>query len=93
MGAWQDFEDGYGDLNRRAGDGLKAAGGYLWNRLKRIDRINDKLGDAAENTVSAAAGAVDTLGNILSGKSNILLYIGLGVIAVVVLPVVLQKVL
>jgi hypothetical protein len=93
MGFWDDFNNGYEDLNKRVGDGLKAGGNYIWDRLKRIDRINDKLGDAAESTVAAAAGAVDSLGTILSGKSNVLLYIGIGDLAIVVLPVVLQKVL
>jgi hypothetical protein len=93
MSFWTDLSNGYEDINRKAGEGIRAAGGYLWDRVKRVDRLNDKLGDVAEGAVNAASGAVDTLGTILSGKSNVLLYIGLGVLTIVVLPVVLQKVL
>jgi hypothetical protein len=93
MSFWTDLSAGYEDLNSKVGSGIRAAGGYLWDRVKRVDRLNDKLGDVAEGAVNAASGAVDTLGTILSGKSNVLLYIGLGVLTIVVLPVVLQKVL
>jgi hypothetical protein len=93
MTFWQEFSDGYESLNTKVGDGLKAGGTYVWNRLQRINSINDHLADAADKTVTAATDVVGNVTDLLSGKSNILLYVGIGVLAIVVLPVVLQKVL
>ena len=67
---------------------------WTWDHVgSKVLKIGEKSLDAAGNLASGAAGAAEGLASLLSGNSNILLYAGLGIVAVVVLPIVLQKVL
>ena len=83
MGFFDDFATGF-----------KMPFEWSWDHIgERVVNIADKSLDAAGNLASGAAGAANGLASLLSGNSNILLYAGLGIVAVVVLPVILQKVL
>ena len=55
--------------------------------------VAGKVVDAAGNVATGAGNIAEGLGNLLSGNSNILMYIGLGIVGVVVLPVLLEKLL
>ena len=59
---------------------------------KAMDRF-DKLSNLGDHTLDAAGGAVNTLDNLFNGKSNILLYAGLGLMAVLIVPKLVDKVL
>ena len=67
-------------------EGLQMPFKWAEKKFDKADKLVDKVADSAGN---AAGGLADLLG----GNSNILLYIGIAVVAVVVLPTVLNKVL
>jgi hypothetical protein len=79
---WNDFADGFAKPFE-----------WAYNKVDRLSGVGDKLIDTAGNVVTATGNIAGGLGNLLSGNSNIILYLGIGIIAVVALPVILQKVL
>ena len=68
------------------GDGVQMPFKWAYGKLDKADRASDKIIDAGTN---AAGGLADLLG----GNSNILVYAGVALLAVIVLPKVLDKVL
>ena len=68
------------------GDGFAAPFKWAYHKVEKIDKMTDNLADAG---IGAAGGLAD----LLSGNSNILIYIGVGIVGVVVLPVLLEKLL
>jgi hypothetical protein len=67
-------------------DGFTKPFRWAYNKFDKVDRASDKVMDAGTN---AAGGLAD----LLSGNSNILVYAGVALVAVIVLPKVLDKVL
>jgi len=71
-------------------DGFQKPFKWGYEKLKKADKVVDKSLDGAR---SIAEG----ISNILSGNSNILLYLGLGIVAVgtafVVIPKLVDKVI
>ena len=63
-------------------NGLQRPFRWAIGKLDKVDKIADKAADGASNLV-----------DLLAGTGNILLYIGIGIAAVVILPIVLEKVL
>ena len=65
-------------------EGFEKPWKWAWDKLEKTDRIADKTLDGAGNIAEGLA-------NLFNG--NTLLYIGLAVVGIVVIPIVLQKVL
>jgi len=87
---WDDFATGFKMPFEYIYDhGIKPAG----NVLDKFSGAAGKAADAAGNLVTGAGNAALGLGDLLGGNSNILMYIGLGILGVVVLPVLLDKLL
>lgn len=63
-------------------DGIEKPFKWGYNKLDKADKAADKVLDAGNNVL-----------DILNGNSNTLVYIGIGIVAVVVLPTILNKVL
>lgn len=82
MAFWDDFKDGFSKP-------------YVWvyNKFQKADRTADRVADTADRVVDNAGKAADGLGNLLSGNSSILMYLGIGIVAVVVLPKLIDRVL
>jgi hypothetical protein len=68
------------------GDGIQMPFKWAYGKFDKVDHASDKIMDAGTN---AAGGLAD----LLSGNSNILVYAGVALVAVIVLPKVLDKVL
>lgn len=82
MAFWDDFKDGFSKP-------------YVWvyNKFQKVDKTADRVADTADRVVDGAGKAAQGLGDLLSGNSNILVYLGIGLVAVVVIPKVLDRVL
>jgi hypothetical protein len=65
-------------------DGFSKPFKYAYSKFEKVDQASDKV-------LNAGGNLVDGLGNLLQG--NTLFYIGIGVVAVIVLPKLLDKVL
>jgi hypothetical protein len=83
MGAW--YDDVW--------EGFQKPFKFAYNQGERVVGLGDKILDAAGHAATGLGGAIEGLGSLLSGNSNILLYLGLGIVGVIVLPKVLEKVL
>ena len=59
---------------------------WAYSKFEKSDKAADKVLDAGTN-------AAASLADILGGNSNILVYAGIALVAVIVLPKVLDKVL
>ena len=59
---------------------------WVADKIHKVDKIADSILDITAHTASG----VD---DMLTGKSHFLVYLGIGVVAMVVLPIVLKKVL
>ena len=68
------------------GDGFSKPWKWAYDKLDKGNKTADKVLDAGGN-------AADGLANLFSGNSNILVYAGVALLAVIVLPKVLDKVL
>lgn len=66
---------------------------WIYNKVKKVDHMVDNAMDSTSHVVSSVGSIAGGIGDVLSGRSNMLLYIGLGLLAVVVVPVILEKVL
>jgi len=72
---------------------LKPIGQAGYNMVqKNLSRL-DNLGNTADKLVGGVGNAADGLGNLLAGNSNILVYLGIGALALVVVPKLIDKVL
>lgn len=80
MGFWDDF-----------GDGFQMPFRYVYNKLEKVDGVVNKGLDAVGNVVGAAGGLAGGLADLLSGNSNFLLYMGIGIVGIVALPILLNK--
>ena len=90
MTFWDDFATGFKMPFEFIYDhGIKPA----VNVFDKASGAAGKVADAAGNVASGAGNIANGLGDLLSGNSNILMYIGLGIVGVVVLPVLLDKLL
>lgn len=65
---------------------FEETGKWLYNKGKKVDKLADKSLDSAG---SVAGGLAD----ILSGNSNVLIYLGIGLVTVIALPKIIDKVL
>ncbi len=63
------------------------------DKFKKADRTVDHAADTADRVVDGAGKAAQGLGDLLSGNSSILMYLGIGLVAVVVLPKLIDRVL
>ena len=78
---WDDFGD---DVTVAYNDGIKPAATGAYNLAKNnFNRLN--------GVADAAAGAATNLLDFLGGNSNILVYLGIGLVAVIVLPELIEK--
>jgi len=68
------------------GDGFSKPFKWAYGKFEKSDKAADKVLDAGTN-------AADGLANLFGGNSNILVYLGIGLVAVIVLPKVIDKVL
>jgi hypothetical protein len=75
------------------GDGFKRPFEWAYHKFERVDRTADHAADTADRVVDGAGKAAQGLGDLLSGNSNILMYAGLGIVAVVVLPKLIDRIL
>lgn len=68
---------------------------FVWigNKLVKADHMVDNVLDGTANVIGAAGSAAGALDDILAGRSHILLYAGIGLVTIIVLPIVLNKVL
>ena len=72
---------------------LKPIGQAGYNMVqKNLSRL-DNLGNTADKLVGGVGNAADGLGSLLSGQSNILVYLGIEALALVVVPKLIDKVL
>lgn len=77
MGFWDSLSDDYMSAYN---SGIKPAYDIARHNYDRINGIAD-----------AATGAADNLLDMLGGKSNVLVYLGIGLVAVIVLPKLIEK--
>ena len=90
MGFWDDFATGFKMPFEFIYDhGIKPS----VTMFDKATGVAGKVVDAAGNVATGAGNIASGLGDLLSGNSNILMYIGLGIVGVVVLPVLLEKLL
>ena len=72
---------------------IKPVATLAWDRAKstlgRFDKINDAVVNVAQGAGTAAVG----IGDFLGGKSNFLMYAGVALVGVLVLPKILDRVL
>ena len=84
---------------------VKDAGGSLYNSVlkpigqrglsmidKNLGRL-DNLGNTADKLVGGVGNVAEGLGSLLSGQSNVLVYLGIGALALMVVPKIIDKVL
>ncbi len=64
---------------------------WVANKFKKADRVADAVLDGAGNVADAAGGLAGGLNNLFSGNSNFLLYAGIGIAAIVIVPILLNK--
>ena len=90
----KDFWDGFKSVPVAIYDKvLKPVGTKVWDTASHsLDRI-DRIGNAATNAAEGVGKGVQGLGDILSGNSNLLVYAGLALVGIMVLPKVIDKVL
>ena len=67
-------------------DGFSMPFKWGYEKLKKVDKVADK-------SLDGAGSIAEGISDILSGNSNVLIYLGIGVVAVVALPKILDKVL
>ena len=75
-----------GDAAVTVGHAIERPVVWVADKIQKVDHIVDNVLDITAHTTSQ----VD---NILTGKSHFLMYLGIGVLVVVVLPIVLNKAL
>ena len=66
---------------------------WVADKFRRVDHVADSVLTGAGNAADAASGLLGGLTNLLSGNSNFILYAGIGIAAIVIVPIVLKKVL
>jgi hypothetical protein len=69
---------------------------YVQRAADRADKLSglaDRAVDASGQLVTGAGNAAEGIGNFLGGNSSTLLYIGLGVAGIIILPKLIDKVL
>ena len=74
-------------------DGFKKPFEFVYHRGERLLGFGDRLLDAAGNVATGLGGVAGGIGDLFSGNSNMLIYLGIGVVVVVALPTILNKVL
>ena len=62
------------------GEGFKMPFEWAYNKAAKLDKGADKVLDGASNLL-----------DIFTGNSNILIYLGIGIVAVAVLPTLIEK--
>ena len=62
------------------GEGFKMPLEWAYNKAAKLDKGADKVLDGASNLL-----------DIFTGNSNILIYLGIGIVAVAVLPTLIEK--
>jgi hypothetical protein len=70
---------------------IKPIGEMGINRVKSLMGAGDKMIGAAGNVASGAGNVAVGMGDLFTGKSNILLYVGLGIVGVVVVSKLMDK--
>ena len=78
-GFWDDVSDGY---QYAYNNGVKPAYNLVKKNYNRLDNVAD-----------AANGAATNLLDILGGNSNVLVYLAIGIVAIVVVPKLIEKAL
>jgi len=75
-------------------DGFKSVPVGIYNKVidPSLNNFN-RLSGAAVNIAEGAGKGVQGLGDILSGNSNILLYAGLAIVGILVVPKLLDRIL
>ena len=63
------------------------------DKVTKIGSIADKSLDVIDHSIGAVSATAEDLETILSGRSNILLYAGIGLAAIIIIPIVLNKAL
>lgn len=94
MGFLNDFWDGFKSVPVGIYDKvLKPVGEKVWGVASNsLDRV-DQLGNAAVNVADGIGKGAQGLGDLLSGNSNILLYAGIALVGVLVLPKLIDRVI
>ena len=64
---------------------------WVADKFRKVDHVADSVLTGAGNAADAASGLLTSLNSLLSGNSNILLYAGIGIVAIVIVPIILQK--
>jgi len=70
---------------------LKPIGEMGINRVKTLMGTGDKMIGAAGNVATGVGNTAVGLGDILSGNSNIMVYLGLGIVGVIVVSKLMDK--
>ena len=81
---------GFGGFMSDFAEGFSMPFKWGYEKLKKVDKVADK-------SLDSAGSVAEGLSDLLSGNSNILLYLGLGVVAVgtafIVIPKLVDKVI
>jgi hypothetical protein len=106
MGGFLDFFKDVGNGLKSVGEGIyngalkpafnsviKPVATAVWDRAKSTLGRFDKVNDAAVNVAQGAGTAAVGIGDFLGGKSNFLMYAGVALVGVLILPKVLDRVL
>jgi hypothetical protein len=64
------------------GDGFETPFKWVGGKFDKVDKLTDKAADGAGNLV-----------DLIGGNSNALIYIGIAIVAVAILPTILNKTL
>ena len=83
----------YNSVLKPIGEKAWGYGQSMLNRFDNINHVADVAVGAAGNIVQGAGNAAQGIGSFLGGQSNILLYIGIGAAALLILPELVDKVL
>ena len=75
------------------GDGFIKPWKWAADKFQRADKTVDHAADAADRVVDAGGKAAQGLGDLLSGNSNVLVYLGIGIVALAVVPKLIDRVL
>lgn len=82
MGFWDDF-----------GTGFVMPFDWAYDKAKKVDHVGDAVLNSAGTAIGGTADIIGGIGNVLSGNSNILVYCGIALVAVIIVPKLLDKVL
>lgn len=86
---WNDFGNSFGLPIKSVFHGFQRIGRFG----ERVVDISDRVATSSGQIITATGDLAGGIGSIISGKSHFFVYVGIAVLAVVVLPKIVDKVL